>query len=1536
MNQSFTRFLSLICLFLVSVSAFSQTNEHGWCAATEVHNSLLESNPEYQISFERQQAEVDRIAKYYQEHPEAYQKSRGTVYTIPCVVHVMHVGEAVGTQTNISEDQIRSAIDNMTDAYRNYLAPNESVDFEIEFCLATKDPDGNETNGINRINVVEEFNANGQSNLASTYNQDGIGRPGQPGIDDLEVKKLSVWPNKEYYNIWVVNKLNGGNQGGTQGYANFPTSYQFEGTVILANAFGYDPDGSKGYALKNFTRDNGTMVHEMGHALSLYHTFDNGDGNGVSCPSPENDCNTQGDRVCDIEPHKSNLGSCVPAGSPNECTGGVYTEVMSRNYMNYTNCQNLIYSEGQAIRARATMEGNCSNGLVRACLVQQSNLDKTGCNGENPPSANFTVNDQEICSGQSVQFTDKSLYGVDTYEWTFEGGTPGTSSLRDPSIQYDVPGTYRVTLRVINSFGEDTKVEEAYITVQEGGVIVGDDQFICAGDEAVIEASGASTYSWSPANGLSSTSAASPTASPTDTTVYTVTAVSDNGCESMDSVTVFILEGPEITVSNDTSVCPLEPVVRSAFGAVTYEWSPAANVVSGGNTANATLRASAETVFTVIGRDADGCGTAANITISLVDSPVPAIDGLDPSYCDDAPAVTVSGTPTGGTLSGSLSGGNQFDPSALGAGTYTIEYNYTDPITGCVGTAEEVVDVNPVPVVDFIGLPAEICESGAVTTLSGTPDGGTFSGPGVDPLTNTFNPADAGAGTHDITYTFAAGNCEGSITKTVNVTSSADIDIIGAQDFFCRDDDAVQLVGSPEGGDITGDVDLNDVFDPSTKDPGVYTVRYSIPTEPGACKASKTIAITVGPAIPQILGLDPNFCQGEEVIESFITQPAGGTTSGPGVTGNDLDVSQLPLGVSEVSYEITDDNGCTDIAIKEVTVSPAPTAGIANIEDVVCANNGPIQLQGQPDNSGVFSGQGVSFTTFDPKEVGFGPVVLTYVYTDANGCSDTAIVETMVRPEEVKLTGIEPGYCPDDAIQQFEGLPSSGVFAGPGMSSDGKFNPSIAGIGQHNIIYRYTDEFGCFNTDTQTAVVFELPEISFDGLPEQACENGELIFLNPSPKGGTFTGPGTEANSDVFDPQTAGFGIHDIQYTYEDRNGCVNTIENSVVIVETEPVDIFGVEDTVCVNDVPFNLVGAPSGGVFSGTGVGSDLFSPEAAGVGKTLVTYSYFSDETGCQSEAAIEITVLDKPEIVLLGIPSNLCQTEEKIQFFPEPSGGEFIGSGFDGDTLFPGTANTGVNTYRYKFTDQNGCSNFQEFEVFIKPVGDVSLFDFRNLYCVVEPPVEINAVPNNGDYTGKGIFNGNYFAAKAAENATSFPFIDTVTYTVNFANGCSRMLTEFVTITDELPEPPISKTGNIISTQDIAGYNYKWFRNGFVLEGETSPSITVSQGGNYSVQVGVSDFCIASSNTVDYYPTNISNTEESTIEVFPNPTSGTLFVQGNNLSNLELISLTGNKIDIQFSKTDLGYNIDLSNVSNGVYFIRVQENENIHLVKVLRKN
>ncbi len=82
-----------------------------------------------------------------------------------------------------------------------------------------------------------------------------------------------------------------------------------------------------------------------------------------------------------------------------------------------------------------------------------------------PPVADFSASETQITAGNSVTFTDLSTNMPTSWSWTFEGGTPATSTEQNPTVTYSEPGEYTVTLVASNAFGSDTETKTEYISV---------------------------------------------------------------------------------------------------------------------------------------------------------------------------------------------------------------------------------------------------------------------------------------------------------------------------------------------------------------------------------------------------------------------------------------------------------------------------------------------------------------------------------------------------------------------------------------------------------------------------------------------------------------------------------------------------------------------------------------------------------------------------------------------------------------------------------------------------------------------------------------------------------------------------------------------------------------------------------------------------------------------------------------------------------------------------------------------------------------
>jgi len=434
--------IGLFFLFIMNVQAQEK------CGTMAKHDHLMKTDMAYKQKFVQSEILAQK------ELALKGARIQGTVYKVPVVVHILHNGEALGVGPNITTDQVHSAITSLNDAYRKKagtIYDGNGVDAEIEFCLAQKDPSGNPSTGINRVNA---------GLIVTSYASVGIT---DVGIDnEVAVKAISKWDNTKYYNIWVVSEIDDNGAGsGVQGYAYFAgASSTYDGTVILYNSFGYDPEGGRAYNLKSYTNKNITTIHELGHAFGLYHTFQ-GDGSGSTCPTNTN-CTTQGDLVCDTPPHQRSSSNCL--SGTNSCDGNSSRELFIHNFMDYSSddCQ-TEFTAGQSTRARSILTSG------RANLISSANLIACGCNSNTSPIARFYTNAKQPCEGVPVTFIDESINAPATYAWTFQGGTPATSSAQNPSVNFTGAGPYTVTLTVTSAASQNnTATKTAYISPVAG------------------------------------------------------------------------------------------------------------------------------------------------------------------------------------------------------------------------------------------------------------------------------------------------------------------------------------------------------------------------------------------------------------------------------------------------------------------------------------------------------------------------------------------------------------------------------------------------------------------------------------------------------------------------------------------------------------------------------------------------------------------------------------------------------------------------------------------------------------------------------------------------------------------------------------------------------------------------------------------------------------------------------------------------------------------------------------------------------------
>jgi hypothetical protein len=186
------------------------------------------------------------------------------------------------------------------------------------------------------------------------------------------------------------------------------------------------------------------------------------------------------------------------------------------------------------------------------------------------------------------------------------------------------------------------------------------------------------------------------------------------------------------------------------------------------------------------------------------------------------------------------------------------------------------------------------------------------------------------------------------------------------------------------------------------------------------------------------------------------------------VNGPDIDVTWSITGGLSGSAKVVEENSCgaKDSSFLAVDIYDLPVVSFSGLASDYCEDDGPVTLTGNP-SGGTFSGPGITGNIFDPVAAGPGIHTITYFYTSDVGCTNSDIQNTTVHNlPVVSFTGLNVLYDLSEAPVTLIGSPSGGTFSGNGIVGS-TFNPGIAGVGIHTIIYSYSDAFGCAGADTQ-------------------------------------------------------------------------------------------------------------------------------------------------------------------------------------------------------------------------------------------------------------------------------------------------------------------------------------------------------------------------------------------------------------------------------------------------------------------------------------
>ncbi len=787
----------LICL-IISIS-FAKNNQTSTNQIPLKRNcATVMPSIEWENNFQQQ------IQQFLANH-QANSSSRVLAnYTIPVVVHVVYWNAV----ENISQAQVNSQIAILNADYAGTGLNSGNVpsvfaslksNTNISFCLAQKAPNGSTMAepGIDRINAQTKGFSNPTGSTKWTQN-----------YINNNIKPNTIWDPTKYMNIWIVPCIWDASSSscGILGYATFPVGSALTGLSGLGTSttdgvvVGYNFFGNTGTASSSAPYNKGrTTTHEVGHWLGLRHI------------SGDSECGT--DYCADTPPQFGgnedqfpgtglNYGCPTFPFQPNGCTGTGANGELFMDFMDYTDdaCM-YMFTNDQRTRMQTAM----ANGTYRAPLATSNVCSNT----PQVPVANFTATPTSICPASTVQFSDASNNAPTSWSWSFPGGNPATSNLKNPIVTYNAAGNYSVTLTATNGQGSDGETKINYINVanQVGAAL----PLIQGFEAATFPPTGWSLVSNSGFNWERSTTVSG---FGTSTASMIFNNTENDGNFNKDDILSPILNISNITsprVKFDVAYAPyndgvtwdtIEVLIRDICTGVSTSIYK-----KGGNQLSTAPAQGAEFVPTSSQWRKD----SVNIPNTFLNKNVKVIFrnyGLygHTIYLDNINvygnvAVTASPTASFTTSSTSICAGNSLiftstSTSSLGqldsirwtipsgtpgtgistsiVSTFNTTGNYTITLkaykSGNVSTATKSIIVNSLPTVAAITGTTSVCV-GATTTLSSTTAGGVWStsANGIATVNQNGVVTGVSSGSAIINYTVTAIGCSKSIPTTVTV-----------------------------------------------------------------------------------------------------------------------------------------------------------------------------------------------------------------------------------------------------------------------------------------------------------------------------------------------------------------------------------------------------------------------------------------------------------------------------------------------------------------------------------------------------------------------------------------------------------------------------------------------------------------------------------------------------------------------------------------------------------------------------------------------
>ncbi|MEI6407745.1 MAG: gliding motility-associated C-terminal domain-containing protein [Bacteroidota bacterium] len=1050
------------------------------------------------------------------------------------------------------------------------------------------------------------------------------------------------------------------------------------------------------------------------------------------------------------------------------------------------------------------------------------------------PAPNITQNTY-ACNGT---VTLNAGSGFNTYSWSNGGGSTQTAN-------FTTAGTYFVT--VTNTQG-CTGTDDFTVSIPPPpNVVINSAATFCSDQSLSLNAtSGFTSYSWTGGG-------TGPSLNVTTAGTYTVTATDAFGCTDTDTKTVTSLPAPAPLVPV-ASVCPNSTVTLTISNPPfdIYNWNTGSNGIS--------TTVSIPGPYTVTVTAPNGC--TGSTTVNVTPLPAPSVNISQLTYTCNGQISLDAGSGFS-SYSWSTSAGTP-GITVNTAGNYTVTVTN---VQGCTGTDDFQVSIPTPPNVNISGN-ATFCASASLS-LNATPGftsyawTGGSSGPSLTVST---------AGTYTVTATDAFG-CTDTDTKTVSSLPNPTPIVPGAS--LCPGA-SVSLTVSNAPFNAYNWSDGTTNSSTTASGPGQFTVTV---TAANGCTGSVTAVVSPLPAPNVAINQLTYACNGQISMDagagfsSYLwntnanTPGITVTTSGnytvtvtntQGCTGTDSYAASIPnpplvtisgnnsvclgslstLTASSglVSYSwsngqngqsinvgtagnftvtATDGFGCTDTDIFNLSVLPAPSPTINGLASICSGTNTTFSV------SAPFTSYAWSTTETTPSISVGSAGTYTVTVTAANGCTGT----------DTQALGLIPAPAPNITQAPYQCNDQLVLNAGTGFNSynwsGGGNTATITVTTSGDYTVTVTNAQGCTGTDIQTASIPAQPAVTISGA-SQLC-SGASTTLSATAGLSSYVWSNSQFTQNITVNASGNFTV-----TATDAFGCTATDEFSIVGI-TNPVAIITGPSSICGgSSATFSLNGSFSAYAWS---TGENTPSIVVNTPDDYTVTVTAANGCTGTDVQSLIISNTLS-PQVVEQPYACN----------------GQFTldaGAGFTNYTWSGGQASQTITVnapgdYSVTVADGSGCTGSAVTTVYIPAPPAVSISG-QSLICQ-GASTNLNATAGLTAYIWSNSQVGPTINVGLAGNYT---------VTATDAFGCTTTA-QFTLNTNAAPTPQISgpaiictnSSGTLSATAGLASYSWSTT--------ESTPNITVSNGGTYTVTVTNSAGCSATTSTTVSTATSLSPT------------------------------------------------------------------------------